>query len=57
LDRAIRMLSKKGISVEVRYTKPIKTTENFSIARIVRCDSTEKKCITLVVTFFPKMKF
>jgi len=57
LDKAIEVLSKRGINTKIIYTKPAnKAIDNYSFARVVRYNFTKKDTITLVAAFFREKK-
>lgn len=57
LKRAVFELKKQGIVIdEVKYTKPVKSNQNYSREMVVRIDSNKNNSVTVVAALFPELK-
>jgi len=57
LKRAVFELKKQVIVIdEVKYTKPVKSNQNYSREMVVRIDSNKNNSVTVVAALFPELK-
>jgi len=57
LKRAVLELKDQGIEIaEIKYTKPVKSNQNYSREMVVRIDSNKNNSVTVIAALFPELK-